>query len=668
MEPGPPKRLRGSADAVEANRVALQNLLRRGNTTRAALLDIVRRLRENPDVEISKSRLSDANFIGFDSIRHIEKLPMEDGSTFDWEYSDPNRLTAYLVASCDRLRSAILAAFSRTPCSQRQPWRLVVGYDEFTPGNVLRPNNDRKAMALSFSFLELGQESLWQESIWLTPIVVRHGVAAKAVGGWSAMLKLYLHRHLYGPNGIAVAGLPLEIDGEVIVIWATLANLLGDGDGLRMAYEWRGAGSLKPCIRHGNVLKLDSDLACRHPAFVEIDCNQPERFRKTTPVELYDMVDAIIVMRARVVAGTATQTRLQTLLMATGLSCTPQGLLADPIIRSQADVLHAVTYDWVHAVLQDGILPIEVGLMLEASARIGITWEHIRDHLHHDWQFPKANRSKSKALYRIFAANREGGNIKASASDMLSLYGLVRYFFETRVRGRAEVQAQLDAFLAACACVDVIMSAKRGSLSMAVASQALQTAITKHLQLHISTYGNRHIKPKHHWLYDVSEQFRRDPFVLDCFIIERLHLRAKAIANDILNTRAFERSVLSSLLLVQQNQLRSDTNQYNSLFGNIMQFPGRPDGRVSDRVVQGGRQIHAGDLVFQGNAVGAVVACCSENEGLFVVVETFVLLRTVSTHGQVFNRSGAMELWQISSVELALAWAVHLDGVVVLRM
>jgi hypothetical protein len=36
-----------------------------------------------------------------------------------------------------------------------------------------------------------------------------------------------------------------------------LAVLLSDGDGLRQALSWRGAASLKPCIKHPNVCKKD---------------------------------------------------------------------------------------------------------------------------------------------------------------------------------------------------------------------------------------------------------------------------------------------------------------------------------------------------------------------------------------------------------------------------
>jgi hypothetical protein len=42
------------------------------------------------------------------------------------------------------------------------------------------------------------------------------------------------------------------------LLFARLTNLLSDGDGLRMAFDWKGASSLKPCFKHYNVFKKDT--------------------------------------------------------------------------------------------------------------------------------------------------------------------------------------------------------------------------------------------------------------------------------------------------------------------------------------------------------------------------------------------------------------------------
>ena len=664
------KRLKTIADDPDDNTRALQALLHTGNVSSSALLKVVRQLQANPTVHATRRNLGEANLAGFMAIRIIEQIDMLDGSTFNWEYSDPNRLLTCLVDSCPRLRAVVVEASRRHPSSQAQPWNLVVGFDEFTPGNVLRQNNDRKTMALSYSFLEFGQQALWHESIWMTPIVVRHKVIANVVGGWSAMFKRYLLRHLYGPTGLAVAGLPLEIDGQVFVLWARLSNVLGDGDGLRMAYEWRGAASLRPCLRHGNVLKLGSNLAHRDPNFVEIDCCEAGRFQLTRAAELYDMVDAVLTMRDRVASGVAPQIRLKDVCVASGLSCTRQGLLADPTIRARVDILGTLTYDWLHAALQDGTMNVEVGLCLGACSSIGITSEDIKTHLEKDWTFPRSSRSKSKVLYKYFDHGRKGHDIKPTASDMLSLYALLRFFFETRAGGRAEVKAQLDSFQAACACVDILLKAKRCLVPMRQAAQDLRSAVSRHFRLHREVYGSDKLKPKHHWLYDVCDQMERDPYILDCFIVERLHLRAKAMANDVLNTSVYERSVLASMLNLQRNTLQTAGGESNSLVGRVVPFPSRPLAQVGDHLEHAGRHISVGDLVFHGEAMGSVIACASESGSLYVVVEPCIFIRKLSVHSDVFVRcpNGGLQVWQVALVEPAVAWIVVQDlQLVVLR-
>lgn len=71
------------------------------------------------------------------------------------------------------------------------------------------------------------------------------------------MLCIMLQRLLIGPMGLASVGLPLHVELESRMLYGKLASLLSDGDGLRMGLDWKGATSLKPCIKHFNVWKKD---------------------------------------------------------------------------------------------------------------------------------------------------------------------------------------------------------------------------------------------------------------------------------------------------------------------------------------------------------------------------------------------------------------------------
>ena len=90
----------------------------------------------------------------------------------------------------------------------------------------------------------------------------------KVDGGWSYMMRLFVERILYGPSGMSTVGVPLLIGGQERLLFAKLTNLLSDGDGHRMGWDWRGAASLKPCWKHFNVFRKDSGLAHRMPGSV----------------------------------------------------------------------------------------------------------------------------------------------------------------------------------------------------------------------------------------------------------------------------------------------------------------------------------------------------------------------------------------------------------------
>jgi hypothetical protein len=129
----------------------------------------------------------------------------------------------------------------------------------------------------------------------------------KVDGGWSYMMRLFVERILYGQSGMSTVGVPLLIGGQERLLFAKLTNLLSDGDGHRQGWDWRGAGSLKPCWKHFNVFKKDSGLAHRMPGYVEIDCSDPALLRSWTASEVYFAADSVAAAAGQVAAGTMTK-------------------------------------------------------------------------------------------------------------------------------------------------------------------------------------------------------------------------------------------------------------------------------------------------------------------------------------------------------------------------
>ena len=137
-------------------------------------------------------------------------------------------------------------------------------------------------MCLSFTFGELG-EARDLEAVWGTPMAVRTDLVKAVRGGWSNVLRHFLHVLLVNSgSGLQAAGHPLMLRRAVRLLFARVDLMMADGDGLRMALQWLGAGAQKPCFRHWNVLNRRSDLLAHDARGVYVDttCAEPSLFRR----------------------------------------------------------------------------------------------------------------------------------------------------------------------------------------------------------------------------------------------------------------------------------------------------------------------------------------------------------------------------------------------------
>lgn len=270
-----------------------------------------------------------------------------------------------------------------------------------------------------------------------------------------------------------------------------------------------------------------------------------------------DLAEFLHEAKRRTDAGTMTKSRFESLEKTAGLKCNPLGMLCDRQLLASFDPISACTYDWVHNVLQDGIFTTESWLFLQAcEACEGIAFRHSDVHRFLKdgaWEFPKASRPKAVQLHRVFDSYRVGSSteadkLKASAGELLGLYALLRHYVERHIGPRPEVAAQRASFDAVCSIIDLVLLCKRGRMPPADASEALRRACIRHLELFQIAYGEQHLRPKHHWQLDMSEQPARDGCVLDAFVVERMHLSVKRIAEMVRNTSTFERSVMSGVV------------------------------------------------------------------------------------------------------------------------
>ena len=288
--------------------------------------------------------------------------------SFSGQWQTPNLLVALTLRCSEEMQDVFGHALQQCPCSSATPWKLLFTWDEFVTGNVLKPNDSRKTMVLNMTFQELGP-ALGSESCWWTVAVVRTYWIKKVLGGWSAMLRAFLEMALCSPTGIQTAGVPLEIKGNLAVIYARVGTLLADGDGHRAALQWMGASSLHPCFRHWNVLMKNSERVQhdRSGEYVEIDCPDPSKFKCWSNAELATTIDVVASAAEQVSLGTMTATALERIQKSLGFRATKAGLLSSPDLRSYVDFMAVLRYDWAHSFLSDGIVSAEIWALLSAG-------------------------------------------------------------------------------------------------------------------------------------------------------------------------------------------------------------------------------------------------------------------------------------------------------------
>lgn len=165
----------------------------------------------------------------------------------------------------------------------------------------------------------------------------------------------------------------------------------------------------------------------------------------------------------RVEAGTMSRAAYKEVRMAMGLRRNPLGVIADAELYDAVRPIETFTYDWVHTMLQGGVLNSEVEALLELSR---IPRERLQKFLADaTWVFPRASHDKARQLHRIFDERRVGDDdsnkVKASCSELLGVYGLLRFFMELELSGRPDMAAGLKSMMAVCRVIDLLLAAKR---------------------------------------------------------------------------------------------------------------------------------------------------------------------------------------------------------------
>jgi len=611
-----------------------------------------------------------------ENVFELDPLKAKAGDgPFRLECADPGLLIQHVLSESPTLAQEYVDALSIHPGTQGNPWRLVVGFDEYAPGSQFNFENNKKVMALYFTFSEVFSH---KSSCWFAPFVIRARYANKVRGGMSAVINWFLKRMLWGPHGINSVGATFTLEGRNYVFFAQLAVLMSDAEGHQRVVGWRGASCFKPCPRHMNVWRKDSDLASRLDRQVEITCADSSLMRVGSKQEFEDACDIVAEGCRRWQANTISKAMYETVRDTNGMKWIAGGLAYDLEVREKTNIHKAITMDWVHSFFQDGVVTVEAWLVLNAHGYgDGELRGAIELFFRKGWNFPQSFQSKGDALWRVFSAYRLGGRdrdafdkIRASASEVLGMYSLLRVFLDTEVPKTEATRAQWESWTALCNVVDYIMLARNRRIpDMKEAAKELRVRYQRFYMLHQGCYGTANVKPKHHYCFDVADQWERDKEVYDQFIIERMHLLVQAVAPSVDYMGRYEKSLLSGMLNAQMNELKSYKGGCCLMDAKPIQIPNFPHTWFADQLQIWGKVLSVQDVVIIESpaaeiSIGLFLSAVQENGGFFGLVEIWSFVESISSTMQRWRRGDIIELHEAEQLHQAVAWIESEHGCV----
>lgn len=420
---------------------------------------------------------------------------------------------------------------------------FIVYMDEVKPGNVLRPDKGRQTWCLYWNFSNLPGWWRCRQLSWFTAITARTCVVQHIEGQASAVMAAFL-RKVFSPrpaeHNLQRSGVRLPCgSGAVFHLRARLVGVLGDEKALKEIFCAKGSSGTKPCLCCKNLVhqrRVNPDAA-PDPYWVDLTCPSLSLLDLHTDESVFHMADRVA---AQVGRGSAADFRL--LQQATGLAYSPAGLLWQLDLRSVVQPISGLLWDWMHILVCSGVATDEAGYFLQAVCSEGVSLAQI-DEFVGSWTPPKA-QGKLAANF-CSARSRDmanGGSFRAFAGELLTLVPVLAAFCRQVLLPSGRLARHAHCWLLLSSILQLLQTGDRVVRQL----DPLQRRVEEHHALFCDLYGSEKAKPKLHYLLHLVPTVRHLGSNLSCFVVERKHRAAKAVAAAAF--RHFESVVTTSLV------------------------------------------------------------------------------------------------------------------------
>ena len=469
----------------------------------------------------------------------------KDGSATKMLAINPLAMTYKAFAQGGSFTDLMLAKMRDAPPTPELPWQLILYADEVVPGNALSHDNRRKVWVVYFSWMQLGPLVLQEEEAWLCCLAKRSSDVAQLASGISQAMAALL-RLCFGDltSNLATGGMLLKhSDGSYHRLFCKLGMVLQDGGAHKLVWQCKGDAGTRLCMLCRNLVSLKSDIVDEHGASLlscsiwledEMDFATDQDIRGT-------------VARLQLAQATTSKAQFEQLKQACGFNLAPHGILLDTRLMDIVMPASQFCHDWMHCIFVHGVFHTVMHLLFSALLSTGSP--ELYDTLFQYfslWKHPlRQTASKVQDLFstKRAASNHKAKAFKCTASEGLCIYPILSFFLQSVIVPAGVCAAEVKAFLSLCDVVDLLQATPLGIVSSSLLREAVRTFLDACLQAD----WKPHMHSKFHWLVHLSRHLENFKMLPTCWVHERKHRVVKRYANDICNTVAFEKSILSEV-------------------------------------------------------------------------------------------------------------------------
>ena len=613
--------------------------------TDAALSKTLAALKQHPELleatgSIGRNR-KDIIACALDTISPIletHELPLANGGVFEWQTASPAKLLRLFLERCSVFRQMFLEN-TADKIASHQPLSIILYHDEMTPGQVLKPDNRRKANCFYFTFLELG-DCIRSEYAWLPFAYLRHTVAGTVKGGMSCAFRFVLRSFFTASDNFSIGSvMPLT---NPTIVFAKLVSFIADESAIKFSFALKGSSGLLPCMKCKNVVLANHSIIEHDANNYFVDISATSGFDCATDEDIWQKFDNL----AALAAGGASKAQLEKQEKASGLNLVPTGVLGDNELRGHCRPIKDTSYDSMHCLFSNGIAGQEMHLWLKmCNEHLNISYTHLDEWVKAGW---KQQPNRPKLANDVFSSRREAASKdgwKSMASELLAVFPLIYHFVEVVVRPRCPdcMKDALASFSKMCEAVRLLNAMKHdATLITRHSCDKLKAILATHLILFEKAYGKDLVRPKHHYCQHLADQIFQHKFVVDCWPCERKHRSAKRIAETIDKSRNFERSLLARAVL-EQMQCSPEESYAYSLRGVQTAAPklattlGAASVVLANGATYGIVKVSRNDIIITEQTALQVRACMLVDEQLCVLVAAYSFA----------GKLGAGSLWKL---------------------